>query len=446
MKIKAQLSILFAIVILALTAFAVTFVTTSSSIGEAIADSHQAYDLTRDASTLYRISAELTKDNHIRIKRQWDIVMEKIHHDLDMQPKRVASYVSSMKTELKKVNDAFQTTIRTYRTGGTDISEKEYNTVQYYNRTQLALILNALVTKANIMAQSTYLYIEHIRTQRMVYLFAIGIVSIFFIVIWLTVFWKAIMIPLRKIYLATKIVSTGDIKKRIETTEAHDELNMLLISFNAMLDRLQQLTVSRKRLLNATEKEQARIGRELHDGITQTLIGVRLKLELLSKDMTNKAEVLPNVIQHLSQAHEEIQSIVKDLHPAILDERGLKDALRWFFNHSLHPKSTVSLKCTNETIPNTLYIPIFRIVQEASNNAQRHGNATSIDVAIQCLDDGVHISISDDGQGFILEKARLGNGIINIRERVEAEGGTVSIESDIGKGCTINARFPFPTA
>ncbi|WP_319543736.1 HAMP domain-containing protein [uncultured Pseudodesulfovibrio sp.] len=442
MRIKTQLTILFISAILTVLAFAVSMVTTEKAIDRAIVHSRQAYNLAHKVSVLHRVASELTQDNYIRVEKQWDIVMRDLQNDLESQPHRAEKFTEHLKVEETKANFAFREAVLAYKNGGLQLFGGDYRKAQYFSRTHLALILNNLVATANDMAQDSYEYIDKIRSDRTTILSAIGIINILFITVWLSFFWRTIMNPLRKLLKAIQVVSTGDLSHRVQVDHDAGDMHTLINSFNDMLNRLQTLTVSRKRLLDATENERSRIGRELHDGISQTLVGARYKLEMLTNSNINQEKQRDAVLSHLAQAELEIQSIVKDLHPAMLEDLGLVEALRWFGkNNSNGSNINLAFGLTEQEIPHELHIPIYRIVQEATNNAQRHGNALNIHIQMNRQIDTINLFIEDDGKGFTPSRAKLGNGLVNIRERVANEGGELTIDSSPGRGCSIIASF-----
>ncbi len=251
-----------------------------------------------------------------------------------------------------------------------------------------------------------------------------------------------IMSPLRKMLNAIQIVGHGGMDHRIPPSKKNNEINALSKSFNAMLDRLQDLTVSRNKVLIATDEERNRIGRDLHDGICQMMTGIRLQMEMLAYHNGNN-ETIAEIIKNLRQAQNETQRIVRNLHPAMLDEMGLIATIKWFMGHQKdHITLSLNIDIEEHDIPKHLHTPIFRIIQEASSNAIRHGRAESMHIQITRENGELDIFIEDDGRGFSLSAPVFGNGLVNIRERVEANLGELTIDTKPGRGCSIIAAFP----
>jgi signal transduction histidine kinase len=251
------------------------------------------------------------------------------------------------------------------------------------------------------------------------------------------------MNPLKKTLQGIQQVSDGNLLYRIPSAPLSGDMHTLVDTFNKMLDRLQELTVSRKQLLAATEEERSRIGRELHDGISQTLVGARFKLESMDTSNANQERQRSEILHHLALAQQDIQRIVKALQPAMIHDHNLADALHCFARQNSNGhKITLDFGLEEQDIPLSLHIPIFRIVQEATNNALRHGDALHINIQLNKENDAVNLFIEDDGRGFNPAEAKQGNGLTNIQVRAAAENGELTIDSAPGRGCCIVVSFP----
>jgi signal transduction histidine kinase len=135
------------------------------------------------------------------------------------------------------------------------------------------------------------------------------------------------------------------------------------------------------------------------------------------------------------------------LRPSMLDDLGLVSALEWYAREvSRSSEIEVEVKSENvsETLPDPLMVGIYRVVQEAVNNAQRHAHAKNVTVELRETDTSVQVQIKDDGSGFDGKRTR-GIGLLGMEERVKRLGGTLSIESLPGAGTTIRAELPLQT-
>jgi signal transduction histidine kinase len=207
-----------------------------------------------------------------------------------------------------------------------------------------------------------------------------------------------------------------------------------------------------RRLSTAQEDERRRIARELHDRFGQlSAIGVTLRAIAAScRDQTALAGQLESVADVVRELDEEADSIIWQLRPPALDDHGLEAALhshiaRW----TMQFKVPVDLYAANITARHETHevaTTLFRVAQEALNNISKHSGATRVAMLLEGRADHVSLLIEDDGIGFDVATAfdhpqkRL--GLLGMRERLSLIGGTLGIESILGKGTTIVARVP----
>jgi PAS domain S-box-containing protein len=209
------------------------------------------------------------------------------------------------------------------------------------------------------------------------------------------------------------------------------------------------------KLIAVQEKERKRIAGELHDGIGQTLVAVKLGIEAVllgrgrgsAKNRCKALEVFIPTLQHLIK---EIKLICMGLRPTVLDDLGLIATMQWLCgefeklhqNHSLKLEQSVM----EDEVPADIKIEIFRITQEALNNIAKHSKAKYAKVSLMHDRDRIELTVSDDGVGmnldFVLRTRVTRLGLTSMRERTERTGGDFSIESASGKGTTIRASWP----
>ncbi|MCA9838820.1 MAG: PAS domain S-box protein [Trueperaceae bacterium] len=196
-------------------------------------------------------------------------------------------------------------------------------------------------------------------------------------------------------------------------------------------------------LLSAQEEERARISRDLHDQVGQSLTGLGLGL---TNAMASDTE--PNLQQFKQQTDEilaDVRRISRDLRPALLDELGLEPALNRLVR-DLRERSSLQLETLirlPEVMPKDQQTVIYRVVQEALTNISRHARANHASVTLITQNNQIQLVIEDDGQGFELDNVVSSEhvGLAGMRERIELAGGKLLIESSPGKGTTISARF-----
>lgn len=201
------------------------------------------------------------------------------------------------------------------------------------------------------------------------------------------------------------------------------------------------------RLLNAQETERARIARELHDDIGQQIALLAIDLELLENARHDRltTEALNRVQDVASSVHD----LSHRLHPAKLRLIGLVPALTGLQHDPAH--RGIPTTFTHENVPATLppdvTLCLFRIVQEALQNAAKYSGARFVTVNLTGSSSGLLLTIADDGVGFEVDTAwGKGLGLISMTERVEAIGGTMKVESKPGAGTRISLTVPLPPA
>jgi signal transduction histidine kinase len=204
------------------------------------------------------------------------------------------------------------------------------------------------------------------------------------------------------------------------------------------------------RLLNAQETERSRIARELHDDISQQMALLEIDLELLGGAVQGDAEGLASEVLNRAQSvAKSVHDLSHRLHPAKLRLIGLVAAL-----HGLQrelSQSHIAITFTHDNVPSTLppdlTLCLFRIVQEALQNAIKYSGAYQVRVHLAGDAQGLTLKIEDDGVGFDVSAAwGKGLGLISIDERLEAIGGTFEIRSKPGAGTRLEVTVPFRVA
>jgi signal transduction histidine kinase len=201
-----------------------------------------------------------------------------------------------------------------------------------------------------------------------------------------------------------------------------------------------ELAASRTRVVAAADETRRRIERDLHDGLQQRLVLLLLELREVKEAAPTdvlKAEV-SRVEAGLEDALDELREISRGIHPAILSQGGLAPALRALARRSPIPvKLDVQL---DGRVPEVVEVAAYYVVSEALTNAAKHAQAPVARVAVERRDTSLHLSIHDDGAGGA--DPRLGSGLIGLRDRVEAIGGTIMVVSPVGAGTSLLVELP----
>ncbi|MEU8817441.1 GAF domain-containing protein [Actinoplanes sp. NPDC048796] len=203
-----------------------------------------------------------------------------------------------------------------------------------------------------------------------------------------------------------------------------------------------ELAASRRRIVAAADEARRTIERNLHDGTQQRLVSLALAVRSVQSSLPaslgDLRDDLSTVATGLAAAVEELRELARGIHPAALTQGGLSAALR-----SLARRSAIAVDlrlALNERPAEPIEAATYFVVSEALANAVKHSAATHIEVWVEHRDETLRLAISDDGAGGA--DAR-GWGLLGLRDRVEALGGSLSVDSPPGRGTRITADLPF---
>ena len=203
-----------------------------------------------------------------------------------------------------------------------------------------------------------------------------------------------------------------------------------------------ELSASRARIVAAADETQRRLERDLHDGLQQRLVALGLQARSIQKMTPRPADNIQRELSLLADglftALEELREIAHGIHPAVLSEAGLGPALKALARRSAVP---VQLDLNLGPPPGRqAEVAAYYIASEALTNAAKHAQASVIDLRVRGDDSALTLSVRDDGIGGA-DPSR-GSGIIGLKDRVEALGGTISVLSPPGHGTTLHVRLP----
>jgi signal transduction histidine kinase len=202
-----------------------------------------------------------------------------------------------------------------------------------------------------------------------------------------------------------------------------------------------ELSASRARIVGAADETRRRLERDLHDGIQQRLVSLALKARTIETMTPRPADQMQGELSLLAEglgtALDELREISRGIHPAVLSEAGLGPALKALARRSAVP---VELHLSLGPRPaEHLQVAAYYIASEALTNTAKHAQASVITMRVDGRDDALTLSIRDDGIGGA-DPGR-GSGIIGLKDRVEALGGTISILSPPGHGTTLHVHL-----
>ena len=207
-------------------------------------------------------------------------------------------------------------------------------------------------------------------------------------------------------------------------------------------------------LIRAQEEERSRVARELHDGLNQKLAMLCVELDEFSQTYRNVRlrQQLTSVSQKLQEASAEVHQLSHRLHPSKLDHLGLLPAVKSLCR-DLSGRRGLHIEFVSNHVSDGLgkldresALCAYRIVQEALSNAIKHSGATTVRVQLKCQKRVLHLFITDSGQGFNVEEAKLKGrlGLISMEERLRLANGRLIIRSEPHRGTQIEARIPLP--
>jgi PAS domain S-box-containing protein len=221
-----------------------------------------------------------------------------------------------------------------------------------------------------------------------------------------------------------------------ERRRRQDELNRAAATTQA------ELIASRTRLVAAADEARRRLERDLHDRAQQQLVSLVLHLRLaedsLAPELADQKRQLAQILSGLTAVSDDLREISRGIHPAILSKGGLGVALK-----TLARRSTVPVNldvAIGRRFADPVEVATYYVVAEALTNAAKHAKASEVTVGARHDDDALYLSIRDDGVGGA--DFRTGSGLIGLRDRIEALGGQLQIESPPGQGTSLHITIP----
>jgi len=223
-----------------------------------------------------------------------------------------------------------------------------------------------------------------------------------------------------------------------------EEVERIELAFLRMMRRLE---AERRRAgsaaLRAQEEERARVARDLHDEVNQSLTGVLLHLEAARATAPPELEAeLDQTKSAANQAMSELLTLARQLRPSALDDLGLRAAVEGLTESFDAGDIEISFDADGDfsTLPEDIQLVVYRVAQEALSNAARHSAASHIDVQLARRNGEVSLEVRDDGSGFAFAEAERGLGLAGMRERSLLVDGDLNIESRPGNGTTVRLR------
>jgi signal transduction histidine kinase len=239
-------------------------------------------------------------------------------------------------------------------------------------------------------------------------------------------------------------VTVTDMNKRLpaDTETRLEKFAELLGTAIANADSRAELAASRARIVAAGDDARRRIERDLHDGAQQRLVTLGVALRRAEGKIPAGLDTLRSEVTRISEgligAVNELRDLSRGIHPSILTEGGLAPALK-----ALGRRSTVRVKLEmgfEHRLPDQVEVAAYYTVSEALTNASKHAGGTRVWVSLRAEDNMLLLAVRDDGVGGA--DTRRGSGLTGLRDRIEALGGKIEIESPSGSGTLVEAEIP----
>jgi signal transduction histidine kinase len=218
------------------------------------------------------------------------------------------------------------------------------------------------------------------------------------------------------------------------------------------LDNLYRMRHVRAR---AVEAERSRISRDLHDGILQTLLSLKIQLEVLHRNVEPETKIaadVENLQKTVKEESEELRRLVTEMRPLRVESADLRELMMSFaerFQHESNLAVDLFIEDRDLRAPDRICREIFQIYRESLNNIKKHAHASHVVVKLGQDDAGMHLVVDDNGLGFSFsgqfsneELDRLRLGPISIKERTRSVGGNLTVESNPGHGARVTVEIP----
>jgi signal transduction histidine kinase len=270
--------------------------------------------------------------------------------------------------------------------------------------------------------------------------------------------------PLRRLNTAAVTAGWGDdalLQQPVAGVAEIDELRLALVRMTAQVRRYQQQLHSYIDAMTlGQEEERKRLARDLHDETVQALIALNQQIELaereIGKSPASAAQRLQTLRPLVTDTVAGLRRQIQALRPLYLEDLGFVAALEMLVRETAQPAGIIGdFEATGEAPPAlspALEITAFRIVQEALHNVVAHAQASWVHVEVRFERNGIALRVEDDGVGFDVPThpfslAQQGHlGLLGMYERTQAHGGRLQVQSDTGKGTTVDAWLPLPDA
>ncbi|GBG08828.1 histidine kinase [Paenibacillus agaridevorans] len=206
----------------------------------------------------------------------------------------------------------------------------------------------------------------------------------------------------------------------------------------------EELKETLEKVLTIQEDERKKFSRELHDGIGQSLFSLLIQLDRVIANPDREVGDLRFLRENVAGIIEEVRGLAWELRPSVLDDMGIEPAIRSYIgNYESHYGIEIDFKCKLATrLGIRVETVMYRVIQEALTNIAKYADVS--DAAVSILEDSeeVVVRIVDDGAGFDTTAVSVGVGRFSMAERARIAGGSLNVESELGRGTIVTLRIP----
>ena len=252
-------------------------------------------------------------------------------------------------------------------------------------------------------------------------------------------------------------IAGGDLEEPF-VAQGNDEIARLAGALERMRQELRaklevvarqakELQVSSQRIVAAQDEERRRLARDLHDGIQQQLVMLRMRLGLAQEahDPVAESDLLDQLSRELDHTIESLREVSHNLYPAILRDRGLTAAVRSYAGRLPVPSTLWVLPDPLPPVPAEVESAAYFLISEALTNIVKHADAGEVTMTLTADDEHLTVRVDDDGKGFEGAQSSRHGGLLHMDDRVRSFGGALHVESRPGGGTSVVASFPIPT-
>jgi signal transduction histidine kinase len=246
-----------------------------------------------------------------------------------------------------------------------------------------------------------------------------------------------------RLWGAMVVAFTHDEQLPTDTEARLADFTGLVATAIANAEAQAEVAASRARIAAAADQTRRRIERDLHDGVQQRLVSLALQLRgaQAAPEAGEMEQRLEGAVTEVNGVLEELREISRGLHPAVLSESGLRPALRALARRSAIP---VELDMhAHGRLPEHVEVSAYYVVAEALTNASKHARASAVSVKVEAIGEVLRVAVRDDGAGGA-DFAR-GAGLVGLKDRVEAIGGRIFLDSPRGAGTSLRVELPLGT-